>query len=75
MLGKVAGPAVDAALLSARVSAARVLQHVQTQTHVCTRARAGTHPTDVRMTTRFSENDLVDALLAAIHETGAGPRI
>ena len=31
---------------------------------------AGAHPTDVRMTTRFKENDLTEGLTGAIHETG-----
>lgn len=31
---------------------------------------AGSHPTDVRMTTRFKENDLTEGLTGAIHETG-----
>ncbi|GAX80590.1 hypothetical protein CEUSTIGMA_g8027.t1 [Chlamydomonas eustigma] len=30
----------------------------------------GTHPTDVRMTTRFKQDDLLDGLTAAVHETG-----
>lgn len=30
----------------------------------------GSHPTDVRMTTRFKENDLTEGLTGAIHETG-----
>ncbi len=30
----------------------------------------GAHPTDVRMTTRFKENDLTEGLTGAIHETG-----
>lgn len=33
-------------------------------------AAAGTHPTDVRMTTRFKEHDLTEGLTGAIHETG-----
>lgn len=31
---------------------------------------AGSHPTDVRMTTRFKEGDLTEGLTGAIHETG-----
>ena len=31
---------------------------------------AGSHPTDVRMTTRFKDNDLTEGLTGAIHETG-----
>ena len=34
--------------------------------HCC----AGAHPTDVRMTTRFKEDDLTEGLTGAIHETG-----
>ena len=30
----------------------------------------GAHPTDVRMTTRFKEDDLTEGLTGAIHETG-----
>lgn len=30
----------------------------------------GTHPTDVRMTTRFKNNDVAEGLTGAIHETG-----
>ena len=30
----------------------------------------GSHPTDVRMTTRFKENDITEGLTGAIHETG-----
>lgn len=30
----------------------------------------GTHPTDVRMTTRFKKDDLTEGLTGAIHETG-----
>ena len=30
----------------------------------------GSHPTDVRMTTRFKEHDLTEGLTGAIHETG-----
>ncbi|BDA49961.1 Thermostable carboxypeptidase 1 [Coccomyxa sp. Obi] len=30
----------------------------------------GSHPTDVRMTTRFKDNDLTEGLTGAIHETG-----
>jgi carboxypeptidase Taq len=30
----------------------------------------GSHPTDVRMTTRFKEQDLTEGLTGAIHETG-----
>ncbi|KAJ1428083.1 putative carboxypeptidase [Ochromonadaceae sp. CCMP2298] len=30
----------------------------------------GSHPTDVRMTTRFKANDLTEGLTGAIHETG-----
>ncbi|KAF6265951.1 putative carboxypeptidase [Scenedesmus sp. NREL 46B-D3] len=30
----------------------------------------GSHPTDVRMTTRFKEGDLTEGLTGAIHETG-----
>lgn len=30
----------------------------------------GAHPTDVRMTTRFKANDLLEGLTGAIHETG-----
>jgi carboxypeptidase Taq len=30
----------------------------------------GTHPTDVRMTTRFKEEDITEGLTGAIHETG-----
>lgn len=30
----------------------------------------GSHPTNVRMTTRFKENDLMEGLTGAIHETG-----
>eukprot|EP00775_Hariotina_reticulata_P006119 gene6119-6358_t len=30
----------------------------------------GSHPTDVRMTTRFKEEDLTEGLTGAIHETG-----
>lgn len=30
----------------------------------------GAHPTDVRMTTRFKENDVTEGLTGAIHETG-----
>eukprot|EP00600_Ochromonadales_sp_CCMP1393_P007475 CAMPEP_0174963988 /NCGR_PEP_ID=MMETSP0004_2-20121128/5632_1 /TAXON_ID=420556 /ORGANISM="Ochromonas sp., Strain CCMP1393" /LENGTH=515 /DNA_ID=CAMNT_0016212667 /DNA_START=145 /DNA_END=1692 /DNA_ORIENTATION=- len=30
----------------------------------------GSHPTDVRMTTRFKSNDLTEGLTGAIHETG-----
>ncbi len=33
-------------------------------------ASAGSHPTDVRMTTRFKEGDLTEGLTGAIHETG-----
>lgn len=32
--------------------------------------RAGAHPTDVRMTTRFKPDDLTEGLTGAIHETG-----
>jgi hypothetical protein len=32
----------------------------------------GSHPTDVRMTTRFKEEDLTEGLTGAIHETGEG---
>ncbi len=31
---------------------------------------AGSHPTDVRMTTRFKDDDLTEGLTGAIHETG-----
>lgn len=30
----------------------------------------GSHPTDVRMTTRFKQNDVTEGLTGAIHETG-----
>jgi len=30
----------------------------------------GSHPTDVRITTRYNENDFVESLYAVIHETG-----
>ena len=30
----------------------------------------GAHPTDVRMTTRFKEHDVMEGLTGAIHETG-----
>ena len=30
----------------------------------------GSHPTDVRMTTRFKPDDLTEGLTGAIHETG-----
>jgi carboxypeptidase Taq len=30
----------------------------------------GTHPTDVRMTTRFKQDDLLEGLTGAVHETG-----
>ena len=30
----------------------------------------GAHPTDVRMTTRFKEDDLLEGLTGAVHETG-----
>lgn len=30
----------------------------------------GTHPTDVRMTTRFKKDDILEGLTGAIHETG-----
>lgn len=33
-------------------------------------APGGSHPTDVRMTTRFKEEDLTEGLTGAIHETG-----
>jgi hypothetical protein len=35
------------------------------------RAAGGSHPTDVRMTTRFKAEDLTEGLTGAIHETGA----
>jgi hypothetical protein len=36
----------------------------------CYLAIAGAGPTDVRMTTRFKEEDLTEGLTGAIHETG-----
>lgn len=30
----------------------------------------GSHPTDIRITTRYNENDFVESLYAVIHETG-----
>jgi len=30
----------------------------------------GSHPTDVRITTRYNENDFIESLYAVIHETG-----
>ena len=36
----------------------------------CLSGLAGSHPTDVRMTTRFKDNDLTEGLTGAIHETG-----
>lgn len=38
--------------------------------HYCICAAGGTHPTDVRMTTRFKEDDITEGLTGAIHETG-----
>ena len=32
----------------------------------------GSHPTDVRITTRYKEDDFVESLYAVIHETGHG---
>ena len=32
--------------------------------------RAGAHPTDVRMTTRFKQDDLTEGITGAIHESG-----
>ncbi|MBA2484422.1 MAG: carboxypeptidase M32, partial [Nitrosomonas sp.] len=32
----------------------------------------GSHPTDVRITTRYQENDFIESLYAVIHETGHG---
>ena len=32
----------------------------------------GSHPTDVRITTRYKEDDFVESLFAVIHETGHG---
>ena len=32
----------------------------------------GTHPTDVRLTTRFQEHDVLDALGSTMHEAGHG---
>ncbi len=37
---------------------------------ICVYARAGAHPTDVRMTTRFKAGDLTEGLTGAVHETG-----
>jgi carboxypeptidase Taq len=31
---------------------------------------AGAHPTDVRMTTRFLEGDVMEGITGAVHETG-----
>ena len=33
---------------------------------------SGTHPTDVRLTTHFRDDDVFDALLSSIHEAGHG---
>ncbi len=34
-------------------------------------AQGGSHPTDVRMTTRFKPDNVLEGLTGAIHETGA----
>lgn len=41
----------------------------RTQRRINTPA-GGSHPTDVRMTTRFKDGDLTEGLTGAIHETG-----
>ncbi len=46
------------------------LQHCEEKQNVCVCTQGGSHPTDVRMTTRFKEGDVLEGLTGAVHETG-----